>query len=155
MASDPDIAAASGVQMRLSTFCFPFPIEEDSVQLSKMREIEKSGVQGFNRTSALDIVQKHDINPRYGAVDAYELLAPVIDTDRCMEWLMALTKSKGANFYTETINNDLFSQEKSLLDRFSADVIVNCTGLSAMGMYFLLHRFKQFLGVFTMPEIIK
>lgn len=132
MASDPKLAALSGIQMRSSNFFFPFPIEQDSSQFSKMKEIERSGVKGFNR--APNLIQKHGINPLYGAVDAYEHLAPVIDTDRCMEWLMVMVQSKGAVFHTETIDSDLFAQEEGLLKRFSADAIINCTGLSAFSL---------------------
>ncbi|KAL8720457.1 MAG: hypothetical protein Q9225_002682 [Loekoesia sp. 1 TL-2023] len=132
IASDPIFARLAGVQMRASNFFFPFPIEENAAQFRKMQEIEKSGVHGFNRGPTP--IRKNGIDPRYGAVDAYEHLAPVIDTDRCMEWLMVLVQSKGAKFYTETITGDLFSQEQNLLDRFSADVLINCSGLSALSL---------------------
>lgn len=128
IASDPHRAALSGVQMRSSNFFFPRPLEEDAKQLSKMREIESSGVRGFKRTPSL--IQKQGIDPRYGAVDAYEHLAPIIDTDRSMEWLMVLVQSKGAKFVTETIHGDLFDQEDALRQRFTADAIVNASGLA-------------------------
>ncbi|KAL8825676.1 MAG: hypothetical protein Q9191_004265 [Dirinaria sp. TL-2023a] len=94
-----------------------------------MREIECSGVRGFSRDPSL--IQKQGIDPHYSAVDAYKHLAPIIDTDRGMEWLMGLTQSKGAKFHTETINDDLFMQEEILLNRFSAAVLINCIGISA------------------------
>lgn len=47
IASDPNRAAISGVQMKSSNFFFPCPLEEDSKQLLKMREIEKSGIRGL------------------------------------------------------------------------------------------------------------
>ena len=130
IASDPNRAAISGIQMKSSAFYFPRPVEEDSAQLSKMREIESSGVRGFSR--APNLIQKQGIDPWYGVVDAYEHLAPIIDTDRSMEWLMVLVQSKGARFITDTINGDLYSQEAELRDRFGADVIINATGLSGL-----------------------
>ncbi|KAL8796207.1 MAG: hypothetical protein Q9182_007420, partial [Xanthomendoza sp. 2 TL-2023] len=90
-----------------------------------------AGVQ--MRSSNFFSLARHGIDPRYGAVDAYEHLAPVIDTDQCMKWLMLLVETKGAKFQTETITHGLFTQEE-LLDRFSADVIINCTGLSALSL---------------------
>lgn len=114
--------------MKRSNFFLPRPIEKDSAQLTKMREIENSGVLGFGR--APNLIQKQSIDPRYGAVDAYEHLAPIIDTDRAMEWLMVLVQSKGAKFVTETIHGDLYDQEDELRERFGADVIINATGLS-------------------------
>ena len=132
IASDPDLAVLSGVQMRSSKFFFPFPIEEDLASYAKMREIQHSGVRDFNHSP--DLIPQEGISPDHGVVDAYELLAPVIDTDHSMEWLMALIRSKGAKFCTENINHDLFTQEEALLDRFAADVLVNCTGLSALSL---------------------
>ena len=130
IASDPTLAVLSGVQMKESNFFFPYPIDADPAQFSKMREIETSGVRGFRRGS--DLIQKHGIDPRCDAIDAYEHLAPIIDTDRSMEWLMVLVQSKGAHFRTGTINGDLFPQEETLLNRFAADVLINCTGLSSL-----------------------
>lgn len=129
IASDPDLAALSGVKMRESAFFFPYPIEEDPKQFSKMQEIKRSGVRGFRRDSRL--IRKHGVSQEYGAVDAYEHLAPMIDTDRAMEWLMVLVQSKGARLFTETIHGDIFHQEDKLRNRFGADVIVNATGLAA------------------------
>ncbi|MCJ1225094.1 hypothetical protein MMC12_001743 [Toensbergia leucococca] len=129
IAADPDLGALSGVKMRKSSFYFPYAIEEDPKQLSKMLEIERSGVRGFRHDSSL--IHKRDINPDFGVVDAYEHLAPMIDTDRSMEWLMVLIQSKGAKLFTETIHGDLFHQENELLERFNANVIVNATGLAA------------------------
>lgn len=87
-----------------------------------------SGVRGFVRSRGL--VEKRDIDPNYGAVDAYEHLAPIIDTDQSMDWLMQLVKTKGATLVTEEIDGDLFAQEEQLRRRFHADVIVNATGLA-------------------------
>ncbi|RYP03237.1 hypothetical protein DL764_005284 [Monosporascus ibericus] len=92
-----------------------------------MTEIMASGVRGFYRGS--DIIDERRIDPAYGAVDAYELMAPIIDTDKAMHWLMDLVESKGARFVTETITRDLVDLEDSLRARFDADAIVNCTGL--------------------------
>jgi glycine/D-amino acid oxidase-like deaminating enzyme len=128
IAADPDLAAAAGVQMRNSTFFFPCRVEDDPVQLAKMHELESSGVRNFRRDPSL--VQKLNVNPTYGAVDAYEHLSPIIDTDKAMGWLMTLVQRKGAVLITETIHGDLFGQEDDLRARFHADAIVNATGLA-------------------------
>lgn len=128
IAANPKLAAEAGVKMRESSFFFPCAIEEDETQLSKMNEIMRSGVRGFRRDP--NLMERFNIDPTYGAVDAYQHLAPVIDTDTCMTWLMAMVQSKGARFLTETIHGDLFTQEDELRERFGADVIVNCTGLA-------------------------
>ncbi|KAI0095609.1 FAD dependent oxidoreductase [Daldinia grandis] len=129
IASIPALSEASGVRMMPSDFFFPEPVESDKAQVSKMTEIMASGVRGFYKGA--DIIDERGIDPSYGAVDAYELLAPVIDTDKAMVWLTELVESKGANLVTETIRNDLVEIEDTLRARFEADAIVNCTGLQA------------------------
>ena len=129
IAADPELAALSGVKMKKSTFFFPSSIEKDPKQMQKMREIERSGVRGFLHDPSL--IRSQDINPEYQVTDAYEHLAPMIDTDRAMEWLMVHVQSKGAKFFTEAIHGDLFAQEEELLARFDADAIVNATGLAS------------------------
>ncbi|KAI1851709.1 hypothetical protein JX265_010943 [Neoarthrinium moseri] len=127
IASNPGLSAESGVRMMPSDFFFPDTIEADPAQYSKMIEIMASGVKGFYRGS--ELLEERRVDPSYGAVDAYELLAPIIDTDKAMVWLTQLVKSKGARYVTETIEDDLLVLEDELCARFSADVIVNCTGL--------------------------
>ncbi|CAL8580587.1 hypothetical protein XPA_006309 [Xanthoria parietina] len=106
IASNASLAALAGVQMRASNFFFPCPIEDLPAQHHKMKEIANSGVHGFSRSA--ESIHKHGIDPRYGAVDAYEHLAPVIDTDR--------SKNK---------NSSAALQPTSIL---------NCTGLSALSL---------------------
>lgn len=127
IASIPALRDASGVRMMPSDFYFPENVDNDPAQRSKMTEIMASGVKGFYRGS--DLIDERGIDPDYGAVDAYELMAPIIDTDKAMHWLMDLVESKGAKFVTETITRDLVDMEDSLRARFDADAIVNCTGL--------------------------
>lgn len=127
IAAIPTLSDASGVRMMPSDFFFPDTVERDPAQQSKMTEIMASGVRGFYRGS--DLIDERGIDPDYGAVDAYELMAPIIDTDKAMHWLTALVQSKGAKLVTETITRDLVDMEDSLRARFDADVIVNCTGL--------------------------
>lgn len=129
IAADPDLAATSGVQMKKSRFFFPCRLEDDPAQLAKMHEVACSGVQKFRRDPSL--IQRLNINPAYGAFDAYEHLSPIIDTDRATEWLMTLVQGKGAVLVTETIHGDLFGQEDNLRARFDADAIVNATGLAS------------------------
>lgn len=128
MAAIPAIAAVSGVSMKPADFFFPNPIEEDPAQLAKMEEIMASGVRGFLRS--IRLIEKRHIDPQYGAVDGYEHLAPIIDTDQCMAWLMDLVQAKGATLVTETLQGDILDHEERLRRRFQADVILNATGLA-------------------------
>ncbi|KAH0548031.1 hypothetical protein GP486_008227, partial [Trichoglossum hirsutum] len=132
MAADPNLSELSGVRMRRSIFYFRHPIEEDEIQLDKMQDIQKADIQGFKRD--ISLVQEHDLDPNYGVVDAYEHLAPIIDTDQAMSWLMGIVRSKGARMVTETIDRDLFQCEDELRARFGADIIVNASGLASLGV---------------------
>lgn len=128
MAGSEELAQASGVRMKGSDFFFPIPIEQDPAQLSKMNEIMSSGIRGFVRSNG--IIAERNIDPSYGVVDAYEHLAPMIDTDKCMEFLQKLVVSKGAKLVTRTVKGDLFDQEDGLCAEFKANAIVNATGLA-------------------------
>jgi glycine/D-amino acid oxidase-like deaminating enzyme len=129
IASIPELSNASGIRMMPADFFFPTAVEADAKQFSKMQEIMASGVRGFRRGAHLIAERGCDLS--YGAVDAYEVLSPVIDTDQAMEWLTELVASKGAKYTTETIEGDLLLAEDTLRARFTADAIVNCTGLGA------------------------
>ena len=128
IAGSEGLAEASGVRMKCSDFFFPVPVEQDPAQLSKMNEIMASGIRGFARGRS--IIDKRDVNKSYGVVDAYEHLAPIIDTDQCMSFLQQLVVSKGADLHKTTISGDLFDQEDELLAEYGADAIVNATGLA-------------------------
>lgn len=129
IASSPTLSKASGIKMKSAHFFFLNPVENDAKQLQKMQEIEASGVRGFRHDPA--IIMERNVSTVYGAVDAYEHLAPVIDTDQAMAWLMQLVQSKGAELITRTIHGDLLSQESALRQEFGVDTIVNATGLGS------------------------
>ncbi|EKG14390.1 FAD dependent oxidoreductase [Macrophomina phaseolina MS6] len=119
---------ASGVRMKTADFFFPMPVEKDETQMAKMVELMASGVRGFRHDAR--IIEETGVDRTYGAVDAYEHLAPVIDTDTCMLYLQGLVAAKGATLITQTITGDLFDQERSLLSEHQASAIINATGLS-------------------------
>lgn len=123
-----ELGDRAGVRMKCADFFFPVPIEEDSQQMSKMLEIMASGIRGFRRDPA--IIKERRVNEAYGAVDAYEHLAPIIDTDVAMKFLKNLVEAKGATLVTRTIEGDIFDQEHALRTEFVADIIINATGLA-------------------------
>lgn len=128
MASEADLSNASGVRMKPSDFYFPVPIEQDVFQLDKMKEIMASGVIGFRRGA--DLIAERRVDTFHGGVDAYEIMAPIIDTDTAMAWLMDLVVAKGADLHTREMQEDLLHAEPSLREEFGSDVIINCTGLA-------------------------
>ena len=128
ISESPELSKKAGVKMCPSDFYFPERIDHDSFQRSKMEEIMESGVVGFRRGTHL--IRERRVDPTEGGVDAYEIQAPVIDTDTSMAWLTDLVKSKGAELVTDEITEDLIDIEDDLCDQYNADVIINCTGLS-------------------------
>jgi D-amino-acid oxidase len=127
-------ANTAGVRIRKSTFFFPELLKHSEGcqiggQFEKMIKIKDCGVSGFRHDSAL--IKERGVAPNYGAKDAYEIDAPVIDTDVSTAWLMNLVKAKGAKLVTEMIHGDLLVQESSLCKRFGIDAIINATGLTA------------------------
>ncbi|KAK8115955.1 nucleotide-binding domain-containing protein [Apiospora sp. TS-2023a] len=123
----------AGVRMKHVNFFFPEPVEANPGETAKMLEIMASGVRGFRRDAAA-IMKERRVNRDYGAVDAYEHLAPVIDTDACMKFLTELVAAKGAQLVTREVRGDLLDQEADLRAEFGADAIVNATGLASAEM---------------------
>ena len=128
LAADPALAARCGVRLRRNLSCFPVPIAEHEAEAERVRATRDAGLFDFRHDKAL--IAEYD-NSGYGTVDAFQHLSPVIDTDRAMAFLMELVQSKGAKLVTGTVEGDLFAQEAELRKTYSADVIVNTTGLGA------------------------
>src|SRR5947207_14495084 len=64
IAADPKLSAAAGVRMKRSNFFFRTRVQDNPAQFQKMQEIQRSRIQGFNRSKRL--IHKHDLNPNYG-----------------------------------------------------------------------------------------
>jgi D-amino-acid oxidase len=118
----------TGVFIRPVTFYFRYEIQTNPRAQHKMEEIQ-SHVKGFRHDPAL--ITEHRINQHIGLKDAYRHLAPMVDTDAYMSWLLAQVQEAGCVVLTERINGDLREQERQLKRKFGVDVIVNCSGLGA------------------------
>lgn len=118
----------SGAYIRPVNFYFRNRIEEHEFHLMKMNEIS-TNVPGFKRDP--DLIRQNEVNQDIGFVDAYRHLAPMVDTDVYMAWLMEKLKETGAQVIQRKIEGDLREQEHQLKKAFDADVIVNCSGLGA------------------------
>ncbi|KAL4782189.1 FAD dependent oxidoreductase [Aspergillus varians] len=129
IADSPSLSVAAGVQMKPATFFTTQPIAETPALLQKIHEMRAGGVRGV--IHGTDLIRKYGINPAYGIVDAFEFLAPVIDTDTSMAWLTKLVAEKGATLKTQAITGDLFAQASHIREHYNADAIVNATGLGA------------------------
>jgi D-amino-acid oxidase len=118
--------ASTGVFMRRSNFYFTS--EQTARELHKMNELAPE-VRGFVHDCGL--AEANGIAPGYGVVDAYAHIAPMIDTDRYMCWLRREVEAMGVTITQRRIEGRLADQEAALLAEFSADAIVNATGLGA------------------------
>ncbi|BBN11093.1 D-amino-acid oxidase [Marchantia polymorpha subsp. ruderalis] len=131
MAEDPELARATGVRMRVATFFFQKPISEDPETYNKVQELKNSGVKCVRHGFEL-IEEELGRGAHSELKDAYQHLAPVIDTDQYMVWLTGRVVSLGAELRHAEITHRLLDIEADLLHQFKADAIVNCTGLGAM-----------------------
>ncbi|KAF8867967.1 FAD dependent oxidoreductase [Mucidula mucida] len=122
-----------GVQMRMANCFFDQKMEDmpDCGQIDKFKEVmAQKDIKGVRRDA--NIVHEHEVNQKAGVVDAYQHLAPVIDTDAYMHWLRFVLVCKGAVMETRHINGDLLDEEEELLAEYGADAIVNATGLAGL-----------------------
>ncbi len=119
---------ATGVSLRPVTFYFKRPIEENRRQHEKMEELARK-VRQFRHDSHL-IAENH-VNPRLGLQDAYTHLAPMIDTDVYMRWLLDEVQRSGCRILQRTLIGPLREQQEALMQSYGADAIVHCTGLGA------------------------
>ncbi|KWO87513.1 amino acid oxidase [Burkholderia ubonensis] len=124
LAADP----ATGVYIRPVNFYFRNRIEEHALHLEKMNEIRQH-VPGFRRDPAL--IRENGVNPDFGLVDAYCHLAPMVDTDVYMAWLLGQVIAKNIRVIQQRIEGDLQANEARLKADFGVDAIVNCAGLGA------------------------
>lgn len=126
LAEDP----GTGVYVRPATFYFRTQVEFDAEELSKMTELREH-VREFRHDESL--VKENGIAPEAGVVDAYSHLAPMIDTDRYMEWLTTEVAAAGCTISTARIDN-LIEREADLLREYRASAIVNCSGLRSIDL---------------------
>ncbi|HEY7314328.1 MAG TPA: FAD-dependent oxidoreductase [Gemmataceae bacterium] len=124
LARDPH----SGVYLRPVTFYFKRPVKEDPRQRTKMEELAGK-VRGFRHDDAL--LGENGVNPRLGLCDAYAHLAPMIDTDVYLSWLLGKALRAGCRVVEGKVTGRLVGQEETLARTFGAGVVVNCAGLGA------------------------
>jgi D-amino-acid oxidase len=118
----------TGVFVRPSVFYFRHRVEENAKDFHKMSEL-RDRVDGFVHDAAL--IDANGISRDTGVVDAYSLLAPMVDTDTYMAWLLEQVRDAGCETVRRSIGGTLADHERALLAEFDADVIVNCSGLGA------------------------
>ncbi len=121
----------TGVFVRPVTYYFKRPLEEDRFHRAKMEEL-RTEVGGFRHDRAL--IKEHGVNTAIGLQDAYTHLAPMIDTDLYMHWLLREARREGCRIVEQKINGPLEAGAESLARQFEVDAIVNCTGLGSRNL---------------------
>lgn len=120
---------STGVNIKPVIFFFRENVNENNFHLMKMNEL-KNKVKEFRHDKK--IIEEEGINPNIGLVDAYCHLAPMINTDIYMEWLMKEVKKMGSEIIERKISGKIKDQEQELLTQYKCDFIINCSGLGAM-----------------------
>lgn len=67
-----------------------------------------------------------------GVVDAYQHMAPMVDTVTFLQWLYNQCQEKGCRFVQDEIHGLLSDQAEYLKDKYKARLIINCSGLSSI-----------------------
>jgi len=119
----------TGVFMRGSVFYFKYQVEDSSKDLRKMNEL-KDKVREFRHDPGL--IEENGVNTQIGLKDAYSHLAPMVDTDKYMEWLLKEVRKAGCNIIPIRISGNIIQQEEKLKKEFGVDAIINCSGLGSM-----------------------
>ena len=79
------------------------------------------------------LIRENGVNPELGLRDAYTHLAPMVDTDVYMRWLLGEVRKAGCRIVELKISEPLSAQAESLARQFEVDAIVNCAGLGGRG----------------------
>ncbi len=121
----------TGVFLRPVTFYSRRPLALDRRQREKLDEI-RDKVRRFRHDSAL--IGENGINLDLGLRDAYTYLAPMIDTDSYMNWLLGEVRRAGCRILQGEVTGPLRDREEALVREYGVDAIVNCAGLGAEGL---------------------
>jgi D-amino-acid oxidase len=124
LAKDP----RTGAFFRPVVFYFKYPIKESPRDLHKMNELRHK-VIGFSHDASL--IAANGVNQATGVQDAYTHMAPMVDTDAYMGWLLCQVREVGCRVIQDRISGCLMDRERELLQQYHAEAIVNCTGLGA------------------------
>jgi len=123
LAQDP----STGVFLRRVTFYFRQPLSEQPQQMHKLNELRCL----IDVEHDAGLIQAQGINPRLGYRDAYRHLAPMIDTDAYLYWLLTEARRAGCEVVQRRLTDSLAAQAPDLLRQYEAAAIVNCAGLGA------------------------
>ena len=87
-------------------------------------------LKGFSR-KLFNFFSSSAVNTDTGVVDAYQHMAPMVDTVTYMQWLYKQCRDKSCRFVHDEIHGLLREQAEDLKRKYKAQLIFNCSGLSA------------------------
>lgn len=119
----------TGVFMRPVVVYFKHSVKDNPQDLERMNELREK-VYDFVHTPAL--ITENQVNTEMGLKDAYSHLAPMVDMDVYMGWLLKQVEQADCQVLTMKISGNLKDEEEKLKKDFGVDVIVNCAGLGAI-----------------------
>ncbi len=118
----------TGVFVRPVTFYFRHELANHPFQQEKMSHLA-TVTQKFRHDAAL--IRENGIGPVAEYRDAYQHLAPMIDTDTYLKWLLDRVREFEGEVIQHTLPAPLDEHAASLLSEYGADAIVNCTGFGS------------------------
>ncbi|MEU0500567.1 FAD-dependent oxidoreductase [Nocardia sp. NPDC005998] len=118
----------SGVFLRPAVCYLRKPLLDDPAQRHKATEM-RNYIKEFRHDAAL--IDEHGVNPEAGAVDAYSYLAPMVDTEVYLPWLLDWALAEGVDVRIRGVDGDLRERSATLRAEYRADIIINCAGLGA------------------------
>ena len=126
--SELAVGRTTGVTLPTAAFYFRELLADNPQQRVKVRELSEN-VRGFVHDPGL--IATNGVNPGLRLRDAYAHVAPVIDTDIYLDWLLRELHQAGVAVVTRKIIGSLREQESTLRNEFHAHALVNCSGLGA------------------------
>lgn len=120
--------SGTGVYLRPVNFYFRAKLQEHPFHLAKTRELRQQ-VKGFHHDAGL--IQANGINEELGLKDAYRYVAPMVDMDVYLTWLLSEVRSAGSAVVLRRVEGALRSEARGLKREFHADTVINCAGLGA------------------------
>ncbi|MFB8423852.1 FAD-dependent oxidoreductase [Priestia megaterium] len=119
----------TGVHMRTVSFYFKHLVKDNEQDFMKLNEL-KDKVDEFRHD--VNIIEENEVNTQIGLKDAYSHLAPMVDTDTYMVWLLKEVKEAGCEVISKRLEGYILEQEVQLKKEYGVDAIVNCAGLGSI-----------------------
>ena len=130
LAAEPELSTEFGVKLRNTVSFSPISFVEHESERERLIAIKQSGLKGFCHDHSL--IEKYQIaQGEEKVVDAFQYVAPVIDTDQAMKFLQKLLQNKGAILRSDTLHGNIIQNEDAILQTYQANAIVNASGLGA------------------------